>query len=51
MHKDVIVLSADNSQGIIWYVNAAFVVHNDKKSHTGAIMVLGGGAVISVTTK
>jgi hypothetical protein len=50
-HKDVMVLSADNSQGIIWHLNAAFAVHNDKKSHTGAIMSLGGGAIISVSTK
>jgi hypothetical protein len=50
-HKDVMVLSADDSQGIIWHVDAAFAVHNDKKSHTGAIMSLGGGALISVSTK
>jgi hypothetical protein len=50
-HKDVMVLSADNSQGIIWLVDAAFAVHNDKKSHVGAMMSLGGGAIISVSTK
>jgi hypothetical protein len=50
-HKDVMILSTDDSQGIIWHVDAAFVVHNDKKSHTGAIMSLGGGAIISVSTK
>jgi hypothetical protein len=50
-HKDVMVLSADDSQGIIWNVDAAFAVHNDKKSHTGAIMSLGGGAIISISTK
>jgi hypothetical protein len=49
-HKDVMFLSADNSQGIIWHVNAAFAVHNDKKSHTGAIMSLDGGAITSVST-
>jgi hypothetical protein len=45
MHKDVMVLSADDSQGIIWHVDAAFAVHNFKKSHTGAIILLGGGAI------
>jgi hypothetical protein len=40
-HKDVMILSADNSQGIICYVDAAFAVH----------MSLGGGAIISVSTK
>jgi uncharacterized protein YrrD len=50
-HKDVMVLSADDSQGIFWHVNAALVVHNDKKSHTGAVTSLGGGAIISISTK
>jgi hypothetical protein len=27
------------------------VVHNDKKSHTGANLSLGGGGIISVSTK
>jgi hypothetical protein len=38
-------------KGIIWHVDASFAVHNDKKSHTGAIMSLGGGAIISISTK
>jgi hypothetical protein len=50
-HKDVMVLRADDSQGIIWHVDAAFAIHNDKKSHTGAIMLLSGVAIISVSTK
>jgi hypothetical protein len=49
-HKDVIVLSANDSSSIITHVNAAFAVHNVKKSHTGATMSLGGGGVISVST-
>jgi hypothetical protein len=51
MHKDFMVISADDSQGIIWHVDAAFAVNNDKKSHTGTIMLLDGGAIISISTK
>jgi Reverse transcriptase (RNA-dependent DNA polymerase) len=49
--QDVMVLRADESGEIIWHVDAAFAVHNDKKSHTGATMSLGGGGVMSVSTK
>jgi hypothetical protein len=41
-HKDVMVISANDSSSIVWHVDAAFAVHNDKKSHTGATMLLGG---------
>ena len=49
--KDVLVLCADDSHGIIWHLDASFGVHNDKKSHTGATMTLGGGSITSVSTK
>jgi hypothetical protein len=49
--EDVARLSADDTQTIKWYVDAAFAVHPDFKSHTGAVMTLGGGAVQSVSTK
>jgi hypothetical protein len=48
---DVATLEADNSQTINWYVDAAFAVHGDFKSHTGAIMTLGKGTVTSISTK
>jgi hypothetical protein len=48
---DVLILSADNSHTITWYVDAAFGVHHDMKSHTGAIMTLGEGAIQSISTK
>ena len=34
-----------------WYVDAAFAVHKDYKSHTGATMTMGKGSVISLSTK
>jgi Reverse transcriptase (RNA-dependent DNA polymerase) len=49
--QDVMVLHADESGEIIWHVDAAFAVHNDKKSHTGATMSLGGGGIMSLSTK
>jgi len=32
-------------------VDAEFAVHKDMKSHTGAEMTMGSGAVISLSTK
>ena len=34
-----------------WFVDAAFAVHPDQKSHTGYYMTLGSGAVISSSKK
>ena len=34
-----------------WYPDAAFAVHADMKSHTGAIMTLGKGAVVTISGK
>jgi len=51
MIADVLILEADNSQTVRWYLDAAFAVHKDMKSHTGAIMTMGSGAVISLSTK
>jgi hypothetical protein len=36
---------------ITWHVDAAFAVHQDFKSHTGATMTLGKGAIQSSSTK
>jgi hypothetical protein len=48
---DVLTLSCDGSQNIIWYVDAAFGVHHDMKNHTRATMTLGDGAIQSYSTK
>jgi hypothetical protein len=49
--KDFTSMSANNTQTIKWYMDSSFAVHKDMRSHTGAIMTLGYGAVISDSTK
>jgi hypothetical protein len=49
--EEVLILQIDNSHCIKWYVDAAFAVHHDKKSHTGANMTLGNGSIYSTSTK
>ena len=44
-------LEADDSQTLTWYIDAAFGVHPDMKSHTGATFSLGKGSIISESTK
>ena len=40
--NEVASMSADDTQSIRWYVDAAFAVHKDFKSHTaGATLILG----------
>ncbi len=34
-----------------WYPDAAFAVHPDYKSHTGAVLTLGKGAVTTISAK
>jgi hypothetical protein len=40
-----LTLSANNLRVVKWYVDASFAVHPDFKSHTGAMMTLGKGAI------
>jgi hypothetical protein len=44
-------LSADNLRVAKWYVDASFAVYPDFKSHTGAMMTLGKGAMQSIARK
>ena len=44
-------MAADDVRVIQWYVDASFAVHNDFKSHTGAVMTFGQGAVQSISRK
>jgi hypothetical protein len=46
-----LILQAGGKSIIAWHLNAAFDVHIDLKSHTGAIIMLGSGAIQSVSTK
>lgn len=39
----VLTLSADNTNVIKWFVDVAYAVHKDMKSHTGGCMTLGKG--------
>jgi hypothetical protein len=46
-----LILGIDDSGVLRWHVDAAFAVHNDMKSHTGATLTLGQGAANSDSTK
>ena len=40
-------MSIDKSGNIKWYVDTAFTVHKDMRSHTGGFMTMGtGGAYV-----
>ena len=49
--KDKLSLSADNLHFIMWYVDSAFTIHPDFKSHTSAVMTYGGGTAQSILWK
>ena len=49
--KLVLTISADSLSVVKWYVDASFAVHPDFKSHTGAVMTMGKGAVQSLSRK
>jgi len=46
-----LILSAENLHVLKWYVDASYAVHPDFKSHTGGVLTLGQGAVISSSSK
>eukprot|EP00978_Attheya_sp_CCMP212_P031053 scaffold116059_cov41-Attheya_sp.AAC.1 len=48
---DVATLEADDSQTLSWHIDAAFAVHGDYKSHTGATLSLGKGTITSISCK
>ena len=47
----VLTLSADGAWIVKWYIDAAFGVHKDMKSHTGNVMTLGKGAANAASLK
>jgi hypothetical protein len=49
--NDVLTLRADGTKTIKWYTEASFAVHTDFRSHTGAVMTMGAGAVTSISRK
>jgi hypothetical protein len=46
-----LTLGMDKTGRIRWHIDAAFAVHNDMKSHTGAVMTMGTGAAKSQSNK
>ncbi|MGA0888342.1 MAG: Ty1/Copia family ribonuclease HI [bacterium] len=46
-----LTLSIDDLRVLKWYVDAAFAVHPDFKSHSGLVMTWGKGALISSSSK
>ena len=46
-----LLLSIDDLSKIMWWVDASDRTHEDCKGHTGAMMSLGGGAVLSSSRK
>ena len=49
--EDCLCLSSDKSGRLTWFIDAAFAVHPDFKSHTGSNLTMGKGAIISSSTK
>ena len=49
--NEKLILEADDTQTITWYIDAAFGVHEDMRSHTGACMTLGKGMICTFSNK
>ena len=47
----VLVPSTSNLKCVKWHVDAAFAVHPDCKSHTGAMMTMVKGRVVNISRK
>ncbi len=48
---DVLTLSSKDLRILKWYVDASFGVHADFKGHTGGVLLMEKGAIISVSRK
>jgi hypothetical protein len=46
-----LVLGWDGTGQLTWSVDASFTVHKDMRSHTGAVLSLGQGALMSMSLK
>ena len=49
--NEKLILKADDTQTITWYIDAAFGVHEDMRSHTRACMTLGKGMICTFSNK
>jgi hypothetical protein len=45
------VFADKKGKPLTWYIDVAFAVHGDMKSHTGAVFTMGKGAIIGSSTK
>ena len=46
-----LLIGWDESGVLTWSVNASFAVHKDMRSHTGAALTMGKGALLSLSLK
>ncbi len=46
-----LILAADGTGVLSWYVDASFAVHSDMKGHTGGAMTMGMGFPLDKSTK
>jgi hypothetical protein len=44
-------VEANDTNTLTWYIDTAFTVPPDMKSHTGAVFTMGKGAIIGSSTK
>ena len=46
-----LILEADDTHIVNWWVDASFAVHHDMKSRTGGAMMMGKGAIYATSTR
>ena len=47
-----LVVGADRNGNMVWNINtSSFALHPDCRSHTGAVFMMGHGAVLSILSK
>jgi hypothetical protein len=46
-----LVLGWDGTGKLTWSVDASFAVRKDMRSHTGAVLTMGQGALLSMSLK
>ena len=49
--EDCLTLQSDGTRTGRWFVDAAFAVHRDFRSHTGGLFTMGKGGIINITAK
>ena len=49
--NNVLTLEANDTKNLMWFIDVALAVHDDMKSHTGAIFTMIKGEIFSISTK